>query len=438
MRSKYQQSGMTTLLITSLLLIVALLFSLASYKNLFYQIKRTQNEVLARQAHWVAEGGLECSYSILNVVNSLSDPQSTINSNCSYNIPSNESLSIEVELNSSNYKIISTSTINDVAIASINKVAKINNMKTGVFQATSDLILNYSGGNVNVYPEPGDKNFDGYNCIVARFSNYLEVKGTLNNVGLDPNYLPYDDFPVSIGPNTPNPPVPNSYLQKCNDGSNSLTGDFWTESVTDSDYLSNPSAFDNDFLQISTLDPFENVFGYPREEWASAKSELGFVEVNGGLNCSSNIATAINSGRSLIWINDNCDLSLNTGLITSATDNHGGAIIVVQDGVVGFFGAAMNLDIMLYQFLTPNVTPAWSPSDTDWNAGNATVAASVPDKSSYIHYQAGSLTTAGGFIFDMPTFKAEIIGSANIAFDGNIVRDLLGKPVWVQGSWNDL
>ena len=60
--NKHQQSGMTTLLITSMLLIVALLFSLASYKNLFYQIKRTQNEVLARQAHWIAEGGLECGF----------------------------------------------------------------------------------------------------------------------------------------------------------------------------------------------------------------------------------------------------------------------------------------------------------------------------------------------------------------------------------------
>ncbi|WP_305371165.1 hypothetical protein [Photobacterium leiognathi] len=72
---------MTTLLITSLLLIVALLFSLASYKNLFYQIKRTQNEVLARQAHWVAEGGLECGFSYLKESDDISSAKTSL-SNC--------------------------------------------------------------------------------------------------------------------------------------------------------------------------------------------------------------------------------------------------------------------------------------------------------------------------------------------------------------------
>lgn len=80
--NKHQQSGMTTLLITSMLLIVALLFSLASYKNLFYQIKRTQNEVLARQAHWAAEGGLECGYSLLQQLKNIDTVNSKLNIIC--------------------------------------------------------------------------------------------------------------------------------------------------------------------------------------------------------------------------------------------------------------------------------------------------------------------------------------------------------------------
>jgi hypothetical protein len=435
--NKHQQSGMTTLLITSMLLIVALLFSLASYKNLFYQIKRTQNEVLARQAHWAAEGGLECGYSYLNVSKGISDPQSTINTYCGYDILSEEKLSLFLQPSNGGYLIQSTSLINDVAISVVNKAVQASNVKTGVFQATSDLVLNYTGGNINIYPEPGDKDGEGYNCIVARFSNNLEIKGTLNNIGLSPDNLPYEDFPVVVGPDTPNPPQPNSYLQKCNDGSNPSTLDYWTQSVTDTDYSSNPAAFKKDFMQIASLDPFENVFGFPRDEWADAKRNLGFVDVSGGNNCSSNIATAINAGNNLIWINDNCDLSSNTALISTATNKNGGAIIVVQDGVVGFYGTAIDLDIMLYQFLTPNISPQWSPSSADWDAGNATVAQLVPDKNKYIHYQGGSLTTAGGFIFDMPDYKAEITGSSNIAFNGNLVRDLLGKPSWVQGSWHD-
>ena len=58
-----RQRGLATLLVTVMLLVVSLIFSLSSYKNIFYQIKRTQNEVMARKAHWLAEGGLECGFS---------------------------------------------------------------------------------------------------------------------------------------------------------------------------------------------------------------------------------------------------------------------------------------------------------------------------------------------------------------------------------------
>ena len=236
------------------------------------------------------------------------------------------------------------------------------------------------------------------------------------------------------GPDTPNSSPPNSYLQKCNDGSSLPTLDYWTESVTNTDYESNPSAFDKDFIQIASLDPFENIFGYPREKWANAKRDLGFTDVSGGLQCSSNIATAINAGNNFIWINDNCDLSSDIELIITATVNNGGAIVVVQDGVIGFYGSA-KLNIMLYQFLTPNISPQWSPSGDDWD--NTMVAAFVPVKDDYVHYQSGALITAGGSIFDMPNYTAEITGSGIMSFQGDLVRDLLGKPVWIQGSWHD-
>lgn len=63
----HKQQGMATLLVTTMVLVVSLLFSLASYKNVFYQIKRAQNEVMARKAHWLAEGGLECGFAELRV-----------------------------------------------------------------------------------------------------------------------------------------------------------------------------------------------------------------------------------------------------------------------------------------------------------------------------------------------------------------------------------
>ena len=50
-----KQQGAAALLVVSVLLVVALMMSLGSYKSLFYQIKRANNQIEARQEHWRAE-----------------------------------------------------------------------------------------------------------------------------------------------------------------------------------------------------------------------------------------------------------------------------------------------------------------------------------------------------------------------------------------------
>ncbi|MZG79220.1 hypothetical protein E5N05_01065 [Photobacterium sp. CAIM 1938] len=140
--NKYRQSGMTTLLITSMLLIVALLLSLGSYKNLFYQIKRTQNEVLARQSYWLAEGGLECGYSI--IVNN-NDKDADV-SKC-LDIPDYklDSLSLVPGLNFSSL----------VSVSGFNKIAKGISNKSfeshGVIKSSADL---YFKGSNSLFPDP--------------------------------------------------------------------------------------------------------------------------------------------------------------------------------------------------------------------------------------------------------------------------------------------
>lgn len=67
MQRKSKRKGAVTLLATSVLVTAALIMSLASYKVLFYQIKRAQNEIKARQAHWLAEGGIECGYAYIQL-----------------------------------------------------------------------------------------------------------------------------------------------------------------------------------------------------------------------------------------------------------------------------------------------------------------------------------------------------------------------------------
>ena len=74
---RYQQ-GAITLLITALLLVAILVLSLASYKNVFFQAKRAQNEIISRQQHWAAEGGLECAYSLAVLDPEHIDPRPAI------------------------------------------------------------------------------------------------------------------------------------------------------------------------------------------------------------------------------------------------------------------------------------------------------------------------------------------------------------------------
>ncbi|AUI85447.1 hypothetical protein BS333_03100 [Vibrio azureus] len=57
-----RQSGAVILVTVSALLIAMLMMLMGAYRSLWYQIKRANNEIQSRQAHWIAEGGLECAY----------------------------------------------------------------------------------------------------------------------------------------------------------------------------------------------------------------------------------------------------------------------------------------------------------------------------------------------------------------------------------------
>lgn len=55
-----KQHGAVTLLFTAMILASALILTFGSYYQLFYQAKRVQNEVQARQSYWKAQGRLAC------------------------------------------------------------------------------------------------------------------------------------------------------------------------------------------------------------------------------------------------------------------------------------------------------------------------------------------------------------------------------------------
>ncbi len=68
------QQGAITLLMTSMLLVMTLALSVTGYRQIYFQIKRSQNELISRQAFWIAEGGLECLYAQLQDAHSVPSP----------------------------------------------------------------------------------------------------------------------------------------------------------------------------------------------------------------------------------------------------------------------------------------------------------------------------------------------------------------------------
>lgn len=62
MKRRGNNTGLSVLTITIILSVVSLTYSLTAYRGIFYQIKVAKNELQARQAHWKAEGGLECAF----------------------------------------------------------------------------------------------------------------------------------------------------------------------------------------------------------------------------------------------------------------------------------------------------------------------------------------------------------------------------------------
>ena len=251
--NKHQQSGMTTLLITSMLLIVALLFSLASYKNLFYQIKRTQNEVLARQAHWAAEGGLECGFAAIQDAGSISGARPTYIDDCK------TSLKL-VYLDADNYI---NSEYADISNKIIKKKINLSSSITGAIQSRSDLRL---VGSYSISPDVEDIHNDGdYKCIAIRFSNEVKVEGSL--ISTPPKgKVSYDNF------------IPGGNCSKLYKTHTYESSKNWD--INQSTYTNEPSEnglFKMDLVRDTLFDPFENFFNDKFENIDNIKKDYEVI-----------------------------------------------------------------------------------------------------------------------------------------------------------------
>ncbi|EAS42998.1 hypothetical protein C9J48_17685 [Photobacterium profundum] len=413
------QKGMATLLVTAMLLVVSLLFSLASYKNVFYQIKRTQNEVLARQAHWLAEGGLECGFA---KINEESDLSLVTNSNYFYTDCNASGNSIEIDTISSDMYVITSRNTNDIATKKISKHFSIAGGRSpGIIKATSNLLLE---GTTLMYPDPGVKSEGEYECVIARYAGNVEIKGTLTNAGLHHAYPPYDGFHSN-----------STTWPKCKPENQSIVAD--NKIVIGS---SKPSVFGDDYIYSANLDPFKDVFHVPRKDWEKIKDKSTTTVIAGSLSCSSDIASKIAVDSDRIWVVGNCDLGSNANLIQEAITIAGipGIVLVVQDGILAVNGA-QTLSALIYHFKSPGST--FMPTESQWDVMSAGGQLTHQEKLVVGYFQFGAFHPKGGYVMDAPGLTAKIRGSLDFSFNSDVFKDALDDLEtisWVEGSWYDL
>ena len=443
--NKHQQSGMTTLLITSMLLIVALLFSLASYKNLFYQIKRTQNEVLARQAHWAAEGGLECGYSKIFIDRDLSKLDSNLYPDYLYHDCVSKLGLDKIVINtiSGNKKYRISSEYNLIASSQLSRVIDLSpKLSSGTIKSTADIFI--FGSAIFSPPDPGEETDGGWECKVARYKRYFVIDGSINNSGVGPQIKPpYVDF--------------NSKGKNCLPTHQST-------SVTN---------LLQDFEQDSTIDPFYEFFSVNKRNWEivrdSTHYQFGIIDsdnvenmtgsgvfVNRVIDCGDKIATQISTYNKVnIWVNGSCEIDPIglTKIETASKEVTNGVLILVHNGILSISGTG-NIKGVLFHFNQPTI---FYPEKKDWDGltasgilgqastvfdnmlDNTYMSGSVPLATDAAYFQNGAFNFSGGQYYDLDGQMVFFYNTLNLIYNRDYIERSMGagEPKWQQGSWHD-
>lgn len=413
---RFRQGGAASLLITSLLLLLILVVTLSSYKRVFYQIKRAQNEVLAQQQFWLTESVLECAFSIISIMKKIPDD---LKQQC-------QAVGIDADTLTVSQTLPTTLTAQTNNSKKISKQLRLyNDRYAGIIQSRSDLVFN---GDFFFTPDARQTNEEGeWLCKLVSYQANVWVNGQLSSNNLDNVTPPYSDFPAD---------------QTCADT-------HWTQSVFQSD-ISNDDGYDL----------FMDRFDVPRSKWKQLMYGGEFYQIPQGLpdidsvlppsteivDCGSKIAAAIEANHDLIWLYGSCDLKqseldvVNIELAIEANSTIEGIIVVIQDGLFST-NSEQSLRALIYQIVTE--PSAFTPSETLWSATEAHQLSPVPlglDLSQLIFYQSNRFYAQAGYVLDAPNLTALFSADINGLFKGDLIDVPLSKireTRWVIGSWRD-
>lgn len=433
--------GFATLLITVMLLSSALLVTLSLCRNLFFQIKRAQNEVRASQQFWMAEGGLECVYSLIQNEHRL--PSEPYYPECgsavrfSYDEPERGRLVITAE---AGYRRVS-------------KTLRTATPSSGVVQATSRLL--FTAG-IALNPDPGRAlENNQWACTLLRYRADLVVRRYLSNTGLQPP-------PFSAG---------NALLhQRCD--SNYVTH------LLSSDVL-NPAAMKKDVIRDETLTPFEDLFGVPRADWFKVMADeqvskiaailltgddgrLRFTQQNLPTaeripDCGDQIRRQLLAGHDLLWVYGSCylsasDVSQLRETIRLNARLQQGIVLVLHNGLFATKGT-LTFPGMIVHLISSSSdgTPDFTPGKELWDALNPSLAVDLESRASLngsdlpamtvhntAYFDQGGFYPTGGYVLDAPGTYAVFTSPFDFHFEPDAAESALNKIRafnWQAGSW---
>ncbi|WP_217538314.1 hypothetical protein [Vibrio metschnikovii] len=414
------QQGIATLLITAVLLSITLVITLGSYKNLFYQIKRAQNEVSARQSYWLAEGGVECLYAYIaqdpSRVASLSyAANNELRSICKQPLELDELYS-QALVNSA-YRIYSRA-----GYSQVNKQFYLHSPGTGAIQTNANLRL---VGSFDIQPEAvGEADNDGfYDCIAVRYKYQVIFHSEASSQQSTETESEKNKPKSENGLRVSDAQSKNNPLMKCK-----------AESKTSiargqgKDFNTNDSAeFKADFVQDTKFKPFESYFGltYSTENYHKVKSQHHVITLNGAesKDCITKLHEAFATYKD-VWVVGDC-------FIHGSFSAPNGRSLVVENGLFATNGSHVYGGAFFHMIKNPEVL------SNDWQQVPFYDAIKHLVTGNVVYIDSGAFRPDGGMVFDADGMDVVINGALNLQFQSNKESHQRSQTISLQqGSWN--
>ncbi|WP_114786516.1 hypothetical protein [Vibrio tetraodonis] len=425
------QSGATSIIMTSLMMSLILVFVMTGAKGIFYQLKDSNNQIDSRRSYWRAEGGLECAYAKM-----LASRKLTHNFGSCIELLDLDELSVEQGRPNLIY-----SRSGYVTLSKAFYLPRLQ-IKSPI-TTRSTLLVN---GNLKVSPHVGDRiNSAEWECYSIRYAGELYALSFATK------------YPTSQQVSEQN--TSRIYTQvrpQCADSH--FTRLAWRSEDTQKDFRFEPE-----------VDPFKEVFNLDRSQWfriMSDTSRIAHVPVTltnalptradllpkprFNHTCVSQILTLIRSFHDLIWVYGGCEiLEQDIASINLAIERYldSGLLLVLHNGIVSI-SSLQPLNGLIYHLVTSeNIQFSdWSKTANDKPPSRlsqtiAQLPAAQLSKQQISYFQHGRFYPLGGLVLDAPNHYAVVNGGLSTKYSQRVTEPVarhFHSLTWVQGSWYDL